>query len=56
MVILLAGLALNSFLDLSYSYDLGTNRIGRASQGSHEILLGLRLGNRFRVYCPQSLW
>jgi len=55
-VILLAGLALNSFLDLSYSYDLGTNRIGRASQGSHEILLGLRLGNRFRVYCPQSLW
>jgi type IX secretion system PorP/SprF family membrane protein len=55
-VILVAGLAINSFLDLSYSYDLGTNRLGRASQGSHEILLGLRLGNKFRVYCPQSLW
>jgi type IX secretion system PorP/SprF family membrane protein len=55
-VIFLAGLSVSALLDLSYTYDLGTHRLGRASLGSHEILLSLRLGNRYRVYCPQSLW
>jgi type IX secretion system PorP/SprF family membrane protein len=54
--ILAAGLALTPLLDLSYSLDLGTHRLGRRSWATHEIVLGLRLGNRFGVYCPQNLY
>jgi type IX secretion system PorP/SprF family membrane protein len=55
--IFMAGASLNQWLDLGYSYDLGQRSgISRASAGSHEIVLGFRLNNRFRVYCPQNLW
>jgi type IX secretion system PorP/SprF family membrane protein len=54
--IFMAGIHLNNAFDLSYSYDMEQNQIGRMSSGSHEIILGIRLNNRFGVYCPTNLW
>jgi type IX secretion system PorP/SprF family membrane protein len=54
--ILMAGIHLNNAFDLSYSYDMGRNPLGRMSIGSHEVILGIRLNNRFGVYCPVNMW
>ena len=54
--IFMAGIHLNNTFDMSYSYDMGQNQIGRMSNGSHEITLGIRLNNKFGVYCPTNLW
>jgi type IX secretion system PorP/SprF family membrane protein len=54
--IFMAGMYLNNAFDLSYSYDMGNNQAGRLSNGSHEIILGIRLNNRFGVYCPTNMW
>lgn len=52
----MVGFNVSSLLNLSYSYDFNTGPIRRLANGSHEIVLGLLLNNRFRVYCPQILF
>jgi type IX secretion system PorP/SprF family membrane protein len=52
----LGGLTLNHTIDVGYAYDLGVSSLGRASGGSHELVLGMRLFNRYKVICPQNLW
>ncbi|MCU0392333.1 MAG: type IX secretion system membrane protein PorP/SprF [Thermoflexibacter sp.] len=54
--IFMAGLHLNNAFDLSYSYDMGRNQINKQGIGSHEVILGIRLNNRFGVYCPVNMW
>jgi len=52
----MAGFNISSLLNLSYSYDFNTGPIRTLAHGSHEIVLGLLLNNRFKVYCPQILF
>lgn len=54
--VFLAGVTLSHTIDAGYAYDLGVSSLGRASGGSHELVLGLRLLNRHKVICPQNLW
>lgn len=54
--IFMAGIHINSSLELSYSLDTGSSRVGKASMGSHEIIVGIRLNNRLAVYCPTNMW
>lgn len=49
----LAGLTINHIFDLGYSYDMRNQSIGRES---HEVVLGIRLFNRYKILCPQNLW
>jgi len=49
----LGGVNLSHLFDLGYSYDTRNQTIGRAS---HEVVLGIRLFNRYKVICPQNLW
>jgi type IX secretion system PorP/SprF family membrane protein len=46
--IILAGLTLNQKFDVSYAYDLGVSSLSSTSAGSHELVLGLRVQNRFK--------
>lgn len=48
--IIKAGIKVMENLDLSYSYDLGINRLSNFNSGSHEILLLLRLEPPRRTY------
>lgn len=49
----LAGFNLNSFLNVGYSYDITTSSLNTVSNGTHEIVIGLLLNNRYKVTCPQ---
>jgi type IX secretion system PorP/SprF family membrane protein len=49
----LAGFNLNSFMNVGYSYDITTSALNTVSNGSHEIVIGLLLNNRYKVNCPQ---
>ncbi len=52
----LAGFNVGSFLNLSYSYDFTTSELRSVSNGTHEIVLGILLNNRYKVTCPQRNW
>lgn len=52
----LAGINVSSLFILGYSYDFTTSELGNVSNGSHEIVLGILLNNRYRVSCPQRNW
>lgn len=52
----MAGFNLGSLFNLSYSYDFTTSDLQSVNNGSHEIVLGLLLNNRYKVTCPQKNW
>lgn len=46
-----------TMLEISYSYDLTTSKLNRASYGSHEIMVGIRLPNfGKRIASPSDYW
>jgi type IX secretion system PorP/SprF family membrane protein len=52
----LAGFNIGYLFNVGYSYDFTTSQLGSVSNGSHEIIIGLLLNNRYRVTCPQRNW
>jgi len=52
----MVGLNLSNTLNIGYSYDIQTSRINTISRGTHEILIGFLLGNRYGDWCPTKLW
>lgn len=53
---IIAGFNINALFVLGYSYDFTTSELGKISNGSHEIVLGILLNNRYKVSCPQRNW
>jgi type IX secretion system PorP/SprF family membrane protein len=49
----LVGFNLSSFVNVGYSYDFTTSALNTVSNGSHEIVIGILLNNRYKVTCPQ---
>jgi type IX secretion system PorP/SprF family membrane protein len=52
----LAGVNVSSFINIGYSYDITTSALNTVSNGTHEIVIGLLLNNRYKVTCPQHLF
>lgn len=52
----MAGLNVGYFFNLGYSYDFTTSSLRAVSDGTHEIVLGIFLNNRYKVTCPQRNW
>ncbi|HEY1005916.1 MAG TPA: type IX secretion system membrane protein PorP/SprF [Sphingobacteriaceae bacterium] len=52
----MAGFNISHLFNLSYAYDFTTSALRTASQGTHEVVLGLFLNNRYKVTCPQRNW
>lgn len=50
------GFNLSSLLNVGYAYDFTSSALNTVSRGTHEIVLGLTLNNRYKVTCPQKLW
>jgi len=49
----LAGLNLSSFVNIGYSYDVTTSALNTVSNGTHEIVIGILLNNRYKVSSAQ---
>jgi hypothetical protein len=51
------GINVFNAVNISYSYESATNtRLQTYSKGTHEIVLGFLLGNKFGDSCPRNLW
>ncbi|MEO8887544.1 MAG: type IX secretion system membrane protein PorP/SprF [Mucilaginibacter sp.] len=49
----MTGFYLNSFLNVGYSYDITTSALNTVSSGTHELVIGILLNNRYKVTCPR---
>jgi len=52
----MVGVNLNHSINIGYSYDVQTSRLNTVSRGTHEILIGFLLGNKWGDWCPRNLW
>ena len=52
----MVGINVNHNINIGYSYDVQTSSLNTVSRGTHEILIGFLLGNRYGDWCPRNLW
>lgn len=52
----MVGLNVSNTFNVGYSYDLTTTKLNTVSRGTHEIVLGFLLGNRYKDVCPRNVW
>lgn len=52
----MAGININRNINIGYSYDIQTSTLNTVSRGTHEIMIGFLLGNRYGDWCPRNLW
>ncbi|UAY51208.1 PorP/SprF family type IX secretion system membrane protein [Ferruginibacter albus] len=53
----MAGFNASNMFTISYSYDYTTTRLNTVSNGTHEILFGFALGNKYSTNtCPRNAW
>lgn len=53
----MAGINVLNTFQLSYSYDYSTTVLNTVSRGTHEIILGFIIGNRYASdTCPRNVW
>jgi len=52
----LAGVTLNHVFDVAYAYDTGLPDVKGFGGSSHEVVVGMRLFNLRKVFCPANLW
>lgn len=52
----MAGVNISNTLNISYSYDYTTSALNTFSKGTHEIVIGFLLNNRYGDWCPRNVW
>ena len=54
----MAGVNISQTFNISYSYDINNSRylLGSMQRGTHEIVLGFLLNNRYGDMCPRKVW
>jgi type IX secretion system PorP/SprF family membrane protein len=52
----IAGMNVSPTLAVGYAYDATTSGLSPFSQGSHEVVLNIKLFNRSKAICPDWLW
>ena len=50
------GLNVSNTFNIGYAYDLTTSNLRTVSRGTHEIVLGFVLGNKYSEACPRCNW
>jgi type IX secretion system PorP/SprF family membrane protein len=54
----MTGFNVSSLFNISYSYEVNNSRylLQTQQRGSHEIVLGFLLGNKYKDTCPRNVW
>jgi type IX secretion system PorP/SprF family membrane protein len=52
----MAGLNVGNTFNVGYAYDFTQTRLNTTSRGTHEIILGFLLGNKYSEACPRCNW
>jgi type IX secretion system PorP/SprF family membrane protein len=50
------GVNVSNTFNLSYAYDYTTSNLNTVSKGTHEIILGFLIGNKYGDWCPRNVW
>jgi type IX secretion system PorP/SprF family membrane protein len=50
------GLNVGNTFNVGYSYDFTTSALNTVSRGTHEIIIGFLVGNRYGDTCPRNVW
>ena len=50
------GLNVGNTFNVGYAYEYTTSNLGTVSKGTHEIIIGFLLGNRYDDSCPRNIW
>jgi type IX secretion system PorP/SprF family membrane protein len=52
----MVGLNVSNIFNVGYAYDFTHTALNTASRGTHEVILGFLLGNRYSDACPRNVW
>lgn len=52
----MVGMNVSNTLNVGYSYDYTTSGLNTVSKGTHEILVGFLIGNKYGDWCPKNVW
>jgi type IX secretion system PorP/SprF family membrane protein len=52
----LAGVNISNTFNISYAYDYTTSKLSAISRGTHELVLGFLIGNKYGDWCPRNVW
>lgn len=47
------GVTVSNFLNVGYAYDFTTTNLNTVSRGTHELLIGFLIGNKYSEKCPR---
>lgn len=50
------GLNVGNTFNVGYAYDFTKTALNTASNGTHELVIGFLIGNRFGDTCPRNVW
>jgi type IX secretion system PorP/SprF family membrane protein len=50
------GLNVGNTFNVGYAYDFTKTALNTASRGTHEIIIGFLIGNRYGDTCPRNVW
>lgn len=52
----MVGLNVGNTFNVGYAYDFTTTNLNNVSRGTHELLIGFLIGNRYGDTCPRNVW
>ena len=50
------GLNVSNTFNVGYSYDYTTSKLNTFTKGTHEIIVGFIIGNKYGDWCPRNVW
>lgn len=50
------GVNISNTFNVGYAYDYTTSRLNNYTKGTHEIIIGFLIGNKYSDACPKNVW
>lgn len=52
----MVGMNVGNTFNVSYSYDFTTTNLNTVSKGTHELMIGFLINNKYSDSCPRNIW